>query len=696
MIVSFCSFAKKKPVKRPVRAVSKVAHDTLGAPLTTADSLIFEATKHLGKLYRRGSKGPNAFDCSGFTSYVYKQLGFDIGCSSRDQFLQGVKVGTDQVHKGDLVFFTGRNVKAGIGHVGIVMDVDPKNHSFKFIHAASSGISIDKYPGAAYYTVRYKGLRRLISYDDNLFTFKPDSLHFEIKPLDIKNVKEKPGISGSEFGADVFCSAYHKVVAGDNLFKIANSYNCSVDDLIKWNNLKKNQKLVQGSVLVIKTKKSPGDYLAESESEINENGKDLLVRVKHGQDINSISKTYKASVDDIVRWNNLKSRSVVEGQNLKIRPTEEVIVPDVREDGYVIHTVSQGDNLFKLASIYRTSVKEISELNGLKNNSILVGQKLKLKEGSVLRPAANAVVDNGITHTVRPGETMASIASDFSCTVDDLKSWNHKTNSNIRPGLILKVRKSEGAEEYIAQRTFSEDDDLPSENEMANLSDNNESLYSIVNESARELGTETQNDGDIIYVIKGGDNLRAIGAKHGCTSGDLIRWNNLKSYKLRPGQKLVIKRSSCSQPAQSRQPSSSRPAADKSVSTTYGEGTDSRFVTYVVKSGDNLHRISLKYKCKVDQIKEWNGMNDINLRVGQKLKIYTNVDEAEARTESKALSVPETENMVTYVVANGDNLYNIGLKYGVKTSDLMEWNNLTSNRLRIGQKLVIRTSKKLE
>ncbi|MDE6343091.1 MAG: C40 family peptidase, partial [Muribaculaceae bacterium] len=54
--------------------------------------LISEAGTHLGKRYSRGSKGPKAFDCSGFSSYVYRQFGFSLGASSRDQWTQGEKV----------------------------------------------------------------------------------------------------------------------------------------------------------------------------------------------------------------------------------------------------------------------------------------------------------------------------------------------------------------------------------------------------------------------------------------------------------------------------------------------------------------------------------------------------------------------------------------------------------------------------
>lgn len=125
--------------------------------------LLSEARSHSGKKYRRGAKGPSNFDCSGFTGYVYKQFGFKLGASSRDQFTDGEKVDTGDLRPGDLVFFKGRNSNGGVGHVGIVVSADNENHTFHFIHSAtSSGIQVDR-STAPYYKQRYVGARRIIT-----------------------------------------------------------------------------------------------------------------------------------------------------------------------------------------------------------------------------------------------------------------------------------------------------------------------------------------------------------------------------------------------------------------------------------------------------------------------------------------------------------------------------------------------------
>ena len=123
--------------------------------------LLSEAQSHLGKRYVHGAKGPNQFDCSGFTSYVYKQFGYNISPGSRIQYTQGTPVSRENLRKGDLVFFTSRSSGRNVGHVGIVWDVDKSKNSFSFIHASVKGVKISKFEG--YYVPRYVGAKRIIT-----------------------------------------------------------------------------------------------------------------------------------------------------------------------------------------------------------------------------------------------------------------------------------------------------------------------------------------------------------------------------------------------------------------------------------------------------------------------------------------------------------------------------------------------------
>ena len=131
--------------------------------VATVNCLLDEAVRHIGARYRSGSKGPNAFDCSGFTSYVYRQMGYtDIGASSRDQYARNIPVSRSEMQRGDLVFFTSPNSGRNVGHVGIVVDVDPVTRSFNFIHASSSsGVKISN-SNDGFYARRFIGVRRVM------------------------------------------------------------------------------------------------------------------------------------------------------------------------------------------------------------------------------------------------------------------------------------------------------------------------------------------------------------------------------------------------------------------------------------------------------------------------------------------------------------------------------------------------------
>jgi len=90
--------------------------------------IISVARKYLGARYVWGATGPNTFDCSGFTSYVYRQVGVSIPRVSRDQINAGERVSRKDLAPGDLVFFG-----SPIHHVGMYIG------GGMMIHAPSSG-----------------------------------------------------------------------------------------------------------------------------------------------------------------------------------------------------------------------------------------------------------------------------------------------------------------------------------------------------------------------------------------------------------------------------------------------------------------------------------------------------------------------------------------------------------------------------
>jgi len=108
----------------------------------SVQALLNEAYKHLGKQYVYGASGPNTFDCSGFTSYVYRvAAGIEIGRTTYDQLNSGRTVSQSELQPGDLVF-------PHTGHVGIYVG------GGMMIHAPQTGDVVKVAPVYRFYTAR--------------------------------------------------------------------------------------------------------------------------------------------------------------------------------------------------------------------------------------------------------------------------------------------------------------------------------------------------------------------------------------------------------------------------------------------------------------------------------------------------------------------------------------------------------------
>lgn len=143
-----------KVIKAPSHIESDSANKASRGAVSKGNEVVNYASKFLGKPYVYGATGPNAFDCSGLTQYVYNKLGVGLSRTTYTQVEEGTKVKRNDLKAGDLIFF---NTEGSISHVGIYIG------DGEFIHAPRTGkpVMVSSLSDG-YYSARYATARRIL------------------------------------------------------------------------------------------------------------------------------------------------------------------------------------------------------------------------------------------------------------------------------------------------------------------------------------------------------------------------------------------------------------------------------------------------------------------------------------------------------------------------------------------------------
>lgn len=149
--------SRSSNVRKATNTESQVQNQTTVNETTTASgngaAVVAKAKSFIGYNYVYGGASPSTgFDCSGFTSYIYKQFGVSLNRTAAGQYSNGTAVSRANLQPGDLVMFG----KSGINHVGIYAG------GGMIVHAAnkSRGVTTDTI-NSGYYNNNYVGARRI-------------------------------------------------------------------------------------------------------------------------------------------------------------------------------------------------------------------------------------------------------------------------------------------------------------------------------------------------------------------------------------------------------------------------------------------------------------------------------------------------------------------------------------------------------
>ncbi|MCL9804148.1 LysM peptidoglycan-binding domain-containing protein [Flavobacterium amniphilum] len=199
------------------------------------------------------------------------------------------------------------------------------------------------------------------------------------------------------------------------------------------------------------------------------------------------------------------------------------------------------------------------------------------------------------------------------------------------------------------------------------------------------------------HTVKRGDNLAVIASKYGVSMKEVKDWNNLRSSNLQAGRKLKIKVSDdlvVKEEAIAEKATDKKSLKVKETNTEAVIKNTSAVAEHTVEPGETLVTIAKKHKMYVADLKKFNNLKDGNIKVGDKLRLKYSAEPIVAEQKEEAIAaVQNTENV--HVVKKGENIFQIAKIYKVGVDEILNWNNLTTTSINVGDQLKIEKSQEV-
>jgi LysM repeat protein len=246
--------------------------------------------------------------------------------------------------------------------------------------------------------------------------------------------------------------------------------------------------------------------------------------------------------------------------------------------------------------------------------------------------------------------------ADYKAWAKGLKRAGYATNPHY-PEILIK-----SIEDYnLQQYTLAAIKDVPKFDHSKYQDDKEETAGENGNDNTNVVGiTEntTEVNGAKCVYAKQGTSLLAIATNHDVQLSRLLEFNDMdEDGLLKKDQVIYLERK------------------EKKGAAEY----------YVVQKGETLHDVSQNAGVQLQYVLEYNSLSKGSL-ITAGTKVYLQpVNENEPAKEA----VAKAEQQKVYEVQPKDGLYSISKKYGVSVQQLREWNNLTTDTLSIGQKLIV-------
>lgn len=477
-----------------------------------------------------------------------------------------------------------------------------------------------------------------------------------MKPVS-NNTNSNNNNNNNNSNASVATNGTYTAVAGDSLWRIAQKFGMTLDELKEANGLTSNNLYVGQTLKVRKSTQQNTNNETNQNQNSNSNNNDHpqqtvtsfeTYTVKSGDSLWGIATKHGCNVNDLKSWNHLSSNLISVGQKLVVGQKKSTVQQQQGQKepqqttSNETYTVKSGDSLWKIATNHSMSVSQLKNLNKLSNDMIFVGQKLVVSEKKQSASAQNQVTKTS-TYTVKSGDSVWKIAHEYGMSMNELVSLNGIKNNLIFPGQVLKVKSGVKAENVSKAETSGSK-----------------------NQNAASNGSSST------YTVKAGDSVWKISHEHGMSMDELKSLNGLKDNLIIPGQVLKVKGTSSN---------------TKQKIKTSSKETAEAGATYVVKSGDSLWAVANKQGLTVAELKRINGMSSDTIYVGQKLKV-TQKSSVNAKTYAKTTNVSD-KSKKKYTVKAGDSLWRIAADNKTTVNNLKAVNHLASDTIYVGQTLYL-------
>ncbi len=394
----------------------------------------------------------------------------------------------------------------------------------------------------------------------------------------------------------------------------------------------------------------------------------LVHNVKKGETLTKVANRYGISKNELADANNISTKSkLYAGLQLKIPVLSNPNSNNFQDntDTQIAQVQSNNNGSDDYVSPYASLnidntvvLNEVSDSNNEITEEETVSEDLAVTETETLiRETTTAIIPEGtvsVSYRVKNDDSLLGIADLFNTRVSDIRNWNNiPYTTTIRVGQTLNLYVPEEMKDYYA--SLDKTTETVTDNRIVNSKNNQTS----------------KNSGLVYHKIRRGETLGLIAAKYGVSVNQLRDWNNISGNKILSGTNLRIYPDGTSNTV--------------AVNETKNTVSKNNIYKYKVKKGDNLSEISEKFGVSVNQIKKWNNISSNNIAAGKTLKIYNSTSSPSYGDNT----TKNSSNVNYYKIKSGDSIGSIAEKYGVKVSDIRNWNNISGNKILAGSTLKI-------